>query len=211
MNENINLIELLKDCPKGTKFYSPICGVLEFSKIIEEDEFPIKLKINEMHYYSFTKEGYYLAIGTECLLFPSREQQDWEIWKNEQAEKATFKPGDYAIDKDIDIIKISDILDSETAVVKLLDRDVNDYQEQISNLTMLDKYPISHFRPFDRVLIRDTQYANWTATIFSHIGNNEEYPYKTSYTNAKQCIPYNIETEHLVGTCLDCPEFYKNW
>lgn len=26
MNENINLVEILKDCPKGTKLYSPLFG-----------------------------------------------------------------------------------------------------------------------------------------------------------------------------------------
>lgn len=26
MNENINLCEILKDCPKGTKFYSTVFG-----------------------------------------------------------------------------------------------------------------------------------------------------------------------------------------
>lgn len=27
----------------------------------------------------------------------------------------------------------------------------------------------------------------------------------------KQCISYNDETKHLVGTKEDCPEFYKWW
>lgn len=26
MNKNIDLTEILKDCPKGTKFYSPVWG-----------------------------------------------------------------------------------------------------------------------------------------------------------------------------------------
>ena len=26
MNENLNLVEVLKDCPQGTKLYSPIYG-----------------------------------------------------------------------------------------------------------------------------------------------------------------------------------------
>ena len=27
----------------------------------------------------------------------------------------------------------------------------------------------------------------------------------------QQCIPYNKEIKHLVGTLDDCPEFYKWW
>ncbi len=33
MNENLNLVEILKDCPKGTKLYSPIFGEVKFEEI----------------------------------------------------------------------------------------------------------------------------------------------------------------------------------
>ena len=29
MNENLNLVEILKDCPKGTKLYSSVLGEVE--------------------------------------------------------------------------------------------------------------------------------------------------------------------------------------
>lgn len=29
MNENVNLVEILKDCPKGTKLYSTVLGEVE--------------------------------------------------------------------------------------------------------------------------------------------------------------------------------------
>ena len=32
MNENIDLTKILKDCPKGWKFWSPIFGEVEFEK-----------------------------------------------------------------------------------------------------------------------------------------------------------------------------------
>ena len=31
MNENINLVEILKDCPEGTKLYSSIYGEVELN------------------------------------------------------------------------------------------------------------------------------------------------------------------------------------
>ena len=35
MNEKIDLTQILKDCPKGTKFYTPIWGEVTFNtKII---------------------------------------------------------------------------------------------------------------------------------------------------------------------------------
>ena len=37
MNENLNLAEILKDCPKGTKLYSTVYGEVEFYGIIGKD------------------------------------------------------------------------------------------------------------------------------------------------------------------------------
>lgn len=33
MNENLNLVEILKDCPKGTKLYSTVYGEVKFEEI----------------------------------------------------------------------------------------------------------------------------------------------------------------------------------
>ena len=41
MNENLNLIEKLKNVPKGTKLWSPICGDCYFQRIIEGSSSPI--------------------------------------------------------------------------------------------------------------------------------------------------------------------------
>ena len=41
MNENINLCEILKDCPKGTKLYSPVIGEVIFEDINYNSSYPI--------------------------------------------------------------------------------------------------------------------------------------------------------------------------
>lgn len=35
MNENLNLVETLKDCPRGTKLYSTVFGEVEFDCVDE--------------------------------------------------------------------------------------------------------------------------------------------------------------------------------
>lgn len=35
MNENLNLLEILKDCPKGAKLYSPVFGECTFENVNE--------------------------------------------------------------------------------------------------------------------------------------------------------------------------------
>ena len=42
MNENLNLVEILKDCPKGTKLYSTIYGDVELGEVhLNDNTYPI--------------------------------------------------------------------------------------------------------------------------------------------------------------------------
>ena len=101
MNENINLCEILKDCPVGTKFYSTIFGDVTFCCIDESDVYMIK----------FTEEGggdevsvsangkYYVEYDGECTLFPSKDQRDWSKftapwYKKEKFDPKTLQPFD---------------------------------------------------------------------------------------------------------------------
>ena len=81
MNENIDLTKILKNCPKGWKLYSPLCGEVEFSAIKEFDIYPIIVHHSKKGILSvsFSKKGNYFleAEGAECLLLPSKDQRDW--------------------------------------------------------------------------------------------------------------------------------------
>lgn len=67
------------------------------------------------------------------------------------------------------------------------------------------EYP---FKPFDKVLVRNNEAQEWKASFFSHIINGKIKCIDFFYN---QCIPYNKETKHLVGTNQDCPDKYKIW
>ena len=81
MNENIDLTEILKDCPNGTKLYSPLFGDVELKEIDTSKVYSVNVKLTSGLIESFTREGklydrdYYK--DTECVLFPSKEQRDW--------------------------------------------------------------------------------------------------------------------------------------
>lgn len=83
MNENLDLTEILKDCPIGTKFYSSYLGKDVFFIGIHnnyiECEYPptIDSPFNSM--IQFRKEGS-LYNGGECMLLPSKDQRDWSKW-----------------------------------------------------------------------------------------------------------------------------------
>lgn len=104
MNENIDLTKILKDCPKGTKFYSPIFGEVEL-KEIRNDDYPI-ITTNGVFNPTFTKEGFYYAdVDGECLLFPSKDQRDWSKFtapwhKKEKFEPKTLQPFDKVLVRD---------------------------------------------------------------------------------------------------------------
>lgn len=36
MNEKLNLVEILKDCLTGTKFYTPVFGEVSFRKLLKD-------------------------------------------------------------------------------------------------------------------------------------------------------------------------------
>ena len=81
MNENLNLLEILKDAPKGTKLYSTIWGEME---LISVDSFWIKCLSYKGVEWSFEPNGKLSAASTEdgeCVLFPSKEQRDWSKFK----------------------------------------------------------------------------------------------------------------------------------
>ena len=65
--------------------------------------------------------------------------------------------------------------------------------------------------PFDRVLARDNESDIWVCNIFSHIAEDSSYPYVCIDFSFKNCIPYNDETKHLVGTSDEAPEYYRYW
>lgn len=83
MNENLNLKEILKGCPAGTKFYSTVFGYVYFEKIdLTNDYFPIKLTHSDGRLCSVTNKGWLFAeFNGECTLFPDKNQRDWSKWQ----------------------------------------------------------------------------------------------------------------------------------
>ena len=73
----------------------------------------------------------------------------------------------------------------------------------------VEKFDPKTLKPFDKVLVRDED-CYWTADLFSHIDNSIGKVCCSVFL-LKQCVPYNEETKHLVGTANDCPDYYKWW
>ena len=110
MNENINLTKILKDCPKGTKFYSYIFGdETYFQGFSLYEGKPISIiiygKKGEWQNFSLSRKGHpYSDECGECCIFPSREMRDWSKFtapwlKKERFDPKTLKPFDGVLSK----------------------------------------------------------------------------------------------------------------
>lgn len=60
------------------------------------------------------------------------------------------------------------------------------------------KPKVDELKPFDKVLVRDSESDKWRANLFSYI--DKDGYYHCVYANWAYCIPYNEETAHLLGT-----------
>lgn len=63
---------------------------------------------------------------------------------------------------------------------------------------IVDLKPKVELKPFDKVVVRDTECSTWCADLFSHI--DVDYRYACVGATWSFCIPYNEETAHLLGT-----------
>lgn len=95
MEENINIVKILKDKPQGTKLYSSACGKC---KLEEVDDKSFKISFyNSKFGFMNGGEGYLDKNGKlyddgECIIFPSKEMRDWE--------KFSWKKGDVLVSED---------------------------------------------------------------------------------------------------------------
>ena len=355
----INIAEILKDCPKRTKLYSPICGECE---LYSSDDTVINVaSVRGNKYPSFNKFGQYYKDmpDSECMLFPSKENRDWNtfqipfkdgdiltytgnyittfIYRNKDNEphlttsfyvgcndapthnfliynkytlialnencdvrlatedekiklfdaikangykwnaetktlekliEPKFKVGDEIVRKNsisnsfivnsvssdyyglalpdrtgvgvlnvseqddwelvlhIHKFKVGDIITNGKVTIKIgyIDGDYYyDITRNIANRLFIkfqdewelvpDKFDISTLKPFDKVLVRDSNESRWCADMFSHYSGHDRFPFCTlgsSLSGFSQCIPYE-GNEYLLGTNNDCGEYYKNW
>ena len=98
MNENINLCEILRDCPKGTKFYSLVFGEETYFKgvsLYQGNPRPVFIygKYGEGQNFCLSRKGHPHADDYgECCIFPSKEMRDWSKFSAPWLNKERFDP-----------------------------------------------------------------------------------------------------------------------
>lgn len=90
MNENLNLVDILKDCPKGMELDCTMYDNVTFGGIIENMPYPIKVYVGDGPTMMLTKYGQYTDNDpAKCIIFPKGETT-WEGF----VPPCEFKDGD---------------------------------------------------------------------------------------------------------------------
>lgn len=98
METKINIVEILKDKPQGTKLYSSACGKCRLGEV-DDKSFKISFYNSKFGLMNggeghLDKNGKLYDDG-ECVVFPSKEMRDWR--------KFDWKKGDVLVNKDGDV------------------------------------------------------------------------------------------------------------
>ena len=91
----MNVAEILRKCPFGTKLYSPIYGEVVLTKVDYDERYPITCITKKGFYAFFTSDGMFFCdySDTECMLLPSKDQRDWSKFEvSDQATDQETKP-----------------------------------------------------------------------------------------------------------------------
>ncbi len=79
----MDIAKILKYCHKGTKLYSLVDGTVTLESIDNTKQYPIEVITSTGNTSYFTKDGKIFANRPdgECVLFPSKDQRDWEEFR----------------------------------------------------------------------------------------------------------------------------------
>lgn len=228
----MNIAEILKDKPKGTKLYSTPWGKCTLEEI---DTFLPLLPIIVRNCHDglqkrYTKKGTYYPSLDECLLFPSKEMRDWRkfVWKEgailvsndgetvvmflewandaytefigakfpikKEEGKSTFNTCDF--EPCCQSYNIEPCVNPTTGEfsIKTVGITVGNSEPNEPNKPIEPEYS---FKPFDKVLVRNSDDEKWSCDFFSYMEEGQAICADTYWL---QCLPYNEETAKLIGT-----------
>lgn len=83
-------------------------------------------------------------------------------------------------------------------------------QDNYEILPKTDKFDVTNFEPFMKVLVRSHNSDVWECDFFSLYNPECSNRFHCIGAWYNICIPY-IGNEHLLGTTNDCDEYFKTW
>lgn len=229
MENKINIAEILRDMPTGTKLYSPLFGKCEYIAVAN-NEYSIAIKVQRSDgaiTKFLMKDGRYFGgyEDTECLLFPSARMRDWSkffkrgdiVYNPHSQMYAVFEcwaNDDYTeFNTTINYYKDHTFGEEEVCDTECFVK-ANDEQKTLfiaaaekhyggkynPETMQVEPKPKCSFVPFQKVLARDFCDEKWKADYFSYYNEDDcLFLYRCVGDSYKVCIAYE-GNEHLLGT-----------
>lgn len=230
----MDLTKILKNAPDGVELYSPLCGPCELNRVTKKT-ITVTSKRNKGFSFMFDEQGKKDEVS-DCLLWPSAECNNWDNWQHvlfkeehtivhnntickiisidEETTKLLFSDNttDTFSTAHMQRARWADEKESTNYCIILGENFINETHEKDMKITEQTEGRVG-LQPFDKVLARDLDHDCWHATVFSHIDKKRSqiYTYRVAGGWYYQCIPYNDETKHLLGTTDEAPEKYITW
>lgn len=214
---------------------------LEFVKINNGTWFPIAARTVVGELATFNEEGHFAGntAPQNCMIFPTPEMT-WEGWeytpKFKKGDIVTSECTISIVDHIEDLGSQKDVIyyqvcvdglgrlkfgvDCGVGTVKTNQLATNGEKARILKMLSDAGYEFDgvnvefkkhEFTPFEKVLVRDHVNERWKCEFFSHLWENTTFKFRCSGSHYEQCIPYNNETAHLVGTTDMPPKKYITW
>lgn len=133
----------------------------------------------------------------------------------EKLVKPKFKVGDVIQDIDTYKVKITEVsIEDECYEYESMDiKRIGSigFSEQDNWELVPNKFDITTLKPFDKVLVRDSD-ETWCINLFGCYNKTDNQYNCIGNTDIgwDECIPYE-GNEHLLGKIDDCDEYYKTW
>lgn len=229
MENKINIAEILRDMPKGTKLYSPLFGECELIGV-DNSKYPIVIKAQRIDgaiSKGIMKDGRYFDgyEDAECSLYPSAKMRDWSkffkrgdiVYNPHSQMYAVFEcwtNDDYTeFNTTINYYKDHTLGEGEVCDTECFVK-ANDEKKTLfiaaaekhyggkynPETLQVEPKPKCPFEPFQKVLVRDFCDEKWKADYFSHYNeDNSSYSYCCVGDAYKECVAYE-GNEYLLGT-----------
>lgn len=223
-----NLANILKYCPEGTRLYSPIFGEVTFKKISNSNDIFCRVTKDNGNITTaaFTCLGRFYCDfpDSECMLFPSKDQRNWDAFK------IPVKRGDIMMYNDKSVVFMVDTMEGNYIRIIAHVNIYSDFRFNVLDISIhaddcipasedmkkkffdaMDKAGYtwdgetlkkkeSQFKPFDKVLVQSNKDPKWRCAFYSHFDSYGMYHHVIGDDGAYvKCIPFE-GNEHLAGT-----------
>jgi hypothetical protein len=156
-----------------------------------------------------------VSVNSENYFFENGKQMDIILLDDDAnfylVQPPKYNVGDYVGDYHYGYYQITAIKDDkyvfddgDEVPIAIFDADENHH---------IETFHREDFQPFDKVLVRDDKRCVWVCAFFSHIDYSSKVkPYVTCVGEVwEQCVPFNEDTRHLLGTTTEYNGKYKTW